>query len=33
MQGNKLQLNLGFSHPVEMLVPEGIKVSVEGIQK
>ena len=33
MQGNKLQLNLGFSHPVEMLVPEGIKVSVEGNTK
>ncbi|MBT8141705.1 MAG: 50S ribosomal protein L6 [Gammaproteobacteria bacterium] len=25
-QGNKLNLNLGFSHPVEHQVPEGIKV-------
>ena len=33
MQGNKLQLNLGFSHPVEMLVPEGLKVSVDGNTK
>lgn len=26
--GNKLTLSLGFSHPVEFLVPEGVKVSV-----
>jgi large subunit ribosomal protein L6 len=25
-QGNKLSLSLGFSHPVEHLMPEGIKV-------
>lgn len=25
-QGNKLSLSLGFSHPVEHIVPEGIKV-------
>lgn len=25
-QGNKVNLSLGFSHPVEHLVPEGIKV-------
>lgn len=25
-QGNKLSLNLGFSHPVEHVMPEGIKV-------
>lgn len=25
-QGNKLTLNLGFSHPVEHVMPEGIKV-------
>lgn len=25
-QGNKVDLTLGFSHPVEYLVPEGIKV-------
>lgn len=25
-QGNKLNLSLGFSHPVEHLMPEGIKV-------
>ena len=29
MQGNKLVLNLGFSHPVEMEVPAGLKVVVE----
>jgi len=29
MQGNKLVLNLGFSHPVEMDVPAGLSVSVE----
>ena len=27
-QGNDLQLNLGFSHPVKYLVPEGITVEV-----
>jgi len=25
-QGNKLNLTLGFSHPVEHMMPEGIKV-------
>jgi large subunit ribosomal protein L6 len=29
-QGNKLTLNLGFSHPVEMEDPEGIETTVEG---
>ena len=29
MQGNKLVLNLGFSHPVEMAVPAGLTVAVE----
>jgi len=29
MQGNKLVLNLGYSHPVEMDVPAGLKVAVE----
>ena len=33
MQGNKLQLNLGFSHPVEMDVPAGISVKVENNTK
>lgn len=28
-QGNKLVLNLGYSHPIEMEVPEGLKASVE----
>lgn len=28
-QGNKLTLNVGYSHPVEMVMPEGIKVAVE----
>ena len=27
-QGNKLVLNLGYSHPVEMVDPEGITVEV-----
>ena len=29
MQGNKLVLNLGYSHPVEMAVPAGLTVAVE----
>ena len=29
MQGNRLVLSLGFSHPVEMDVPAGLKVNVE----
>ena len=29
MQGNKIILNLGFSHPVEMDVPDGLKAVVE----
>ena len=41
VQGNKLTLNVGFSHPVEMVAPEGIKfecptlteVNVCGISK
>ncbi len=41
MQGNKLVLNVGFSHPVEFVAPEGIKIecptqteiSVIGIDK
>ena len=31
--GNKLALNLGYSHPVEMADPEGITVEVEGTNK
>jgi large subunit ribosomal protein L6 len=31
--GNKLTLNLGYSHPVEMLDPEGITSDVEGNTK
>jgi large subunit ribosomal protein L6 len=41
MQGNKLVLNLGFSHDVDYPVPEGIKIScpeqtqvvIEGVDK
>ncbi len=41
VQGNKLVLNVGFSHPVEVIAPEGIKfecptlteVNVSGISK
>ena len=29
MQGNKLVLSLGFSHPVEIAIPGGVKASVE----
>ena len=29
-QGNKLVLNLGYSHPVEMEDPEGVETKVEG---
>lgn len=28
--GKKLTLNVGFSHPVEFAVPQGIEISVEG---
>ena len=28
VQGNELQMNLGFSHPVNMAIPEGISVEV-----
>ena len=31
--GNKLTLTLGFSHPVEMLDPEGLTSEVEGTNK
>jgi large subunit ribosomal protein L6 len=41
MQGNKLVINIGFSHPVEVLPPDGIefevpaptKITVRGIDK
>ena len=29
VSGNKLTLSVGFSHPVELEAPEGIKISVE----
>jgi large subunit ribosomal protein L6 len=29
VQGDKIVLNIGFSHPVELKIPEGIKVEVE----
>jgi large subunit ribosomal protein L6 len=32
-QGNKLTLNLGYSHPVEMIDPEGIEAVVDGQNK
>lgn len=31
--GNKLTLTLGYSHPIEMIDPEGITVTVEGQNK
>lgn len=30
VQGKKLNLALGFSHPVEMAIPEGLEAKVEG---
>ena len=33
MQGNKLSLNLGYSHPVTMDVPAGLTVSVDNNTK
>ena len=41
VQGNKIVINAGYSHPVEMICPEGIKatsvnaneISLEGIDK
>ncbi len=33
MQGKKLVLTLGYSHPVEMEVPDGLDVSLEGQNK
>jgi large subunit ribosomal protein L6 len=30
VSGNKLNMNLGFSHPIEFLLPEGINVAVKG---
>ena len=32
-QGNKLVLSLGYSHPVEMVDPEGVEVVVEDQNK
>lgn len=29
LQGNKLVLNLGFSHPIEVQLPQGISASIE----
>jgi len=28
-QGNKIKLNVGFSHPVELTAPQGVEVGVE----
>ncbi len=33
LQGNKLSLNLGLSHPVEIDVPEGINIKMDGNTK
>jgi large subunit ribosomal protein L6 len=30
LQGKKLVLALGFSHPVEMMLPEGVMATIEG---
>jgi len=29
VEGQNLVLNVGFSHPVKLLIPEGIKITVE----
>ena len=29
VQGKKLILNLGYSHPIEMEIPEGLKVEID----
>lgn len=29
VQGDKIVLNIGFSHPVEILIPEGVKCEVQ----
>lgn len=29
VSGNKLNMHLGFSHPVEMVIPEGVKATVK----
>ena len=31
--GNKLTLTLGYSHPIEMIDPEGVSTAVEGTNK
>ncbi|MBQ8164762.1 MAG: 50S ribosomal protein L6 [Clostridia bacterium] len=33
MQGNKLVLNVGYSHPVEMVAPEGVTIEVPAQEK
>ena len=33
MQGNKLVLNVGYSHPVEMFAPEGVTIEVPAQEK
>jgi ribosomal protein L6, bacterial type len=33
VQGNKLVLNLGYSHPIEHLIPEGITVQMDAEKK
>jgi large subunit ribosomal protein L6 len=33
LQGNKLSLSLGLSHPVEMVVPEGMSIKMDGNTK
>ena len=32
-QGNKLTLSLGYSHPVEIIDPDGVSTAVEGTNK
>lgn len=31
-QGNKITMTLGYSHPVEYTIPDGIKVTIDGKQ-
>ena len=33
VQGNKLVLNLGYSHPIDYMIPEGIQVAMDADKK
>lgn len=33
VQGNKVVLNLGFSHPIEHMIPEGVNIAIDQEKK